>query len=76
MFVLLVVNPGARNRPEGRFLKGMLGATSVAVGVVGGGGEGGRGGGGGGGTGWDALRGVVGSVLGVQGWLRGGSESG
>lgn len=33
-YVLLVVIQRARSKSEGRFLKGMLGATSIAIGVV------------------------------------------
>ncbi|CZR64612.1 uncharacterized protein PAC_14510 [Phialocephala subalpina] len=64
-FVLLIVNPGARERVEGRFLKGMLAATAITIGTS-------RMDGKGGGDGWEVLRGIVGSVLGVQRWLGGG----
>lgn len=65
--MLLVVNPGARGRPEGRILKAMLAATAIAIGIYEGDEREGNG--------WDVLKGVVGSVVRVQGWLSSGSSS-
>lgn len=63
-WVLLVANPFARDRPEGRFLKGLMPSCLVAIGMEGEEGQG-----------WEvALAGVRGFMQ-VQRWL-GGMEGG
>lgn len=54
-WVLLVANPFARNRPEGRFLKGIFAANTVAMGLVD----------------WDATTALIKTFLALQRWLGG-----
>lgn len=54
-WVLLVVNPFSRNRPEGRFVKGMIAAGTMAIGLVD----------------WQTVVAMFKGFLAVQRWLGG-----
>jgi hypothetical protein len=58
LFVLLVVNPFTRSRPEGRFIKGMFAPSIIAIGFVD----------------WEVVAAILKAFLGVQRWLRGDNE--
>ncbi len=53
---MLSVTPFAKDKHEGRFLKGMLAAATIAIGLVD----------------WDVVMGMLRGFLAVQRWLRGG----
>lgn len=55
-WIVLAVTPFARDKQEGRFLKGMLAATTIAIGLVD----------------WDVVMGMLRGFLAVQRWLRRG----
>ena len=57
-FVLLVVNPFTCARPEGRFIKGLFAASTIAIGFVD----------------WDVVAAILKAFLGVQKWLGGSDE--
>ncbi|RDL32434.1 uncharacterized protein BP5553_08890 [Venustampulla echinocandica] len=54
-WVVLVANPFARNRPEGRFLKGVIAGNTVAMGLAD----------------WDATTAILKTFLALQRWLGG-----
>ncbi|CAM5999892.1 unnamed protein product [Sphagnum balticum] len=54
-FVLLVANPFARDKPEGRFLKGLMPSSAITIGLA----E------------WGALVAILRAFFGVQRWLGG-----
>jgi hypothetical protein len=56
IWVVLTVTPFARDKQEGRFLKGMLAASTIAIGLVD----------------WDMVMGILRGFLAVQRWLAGG----
>lgn len=56
IWVVLTVTPFARDKQEGRFLKGMLAASTIAIGLVD----------------WDVVMGMLRGFLAVQRWLAGG----
>ena len=56
IWVVLAVTPFARDKQEGRFLKGMLAASTIAIGLVD----------------WDVVMGMLRGFLAVQRWLAGG----
>jgi hypothetical protein len=58
LFVLLFVNPFTRSRPEGRFIKGMLAPSIIAIGFVD----------------WGVVAAILKAFLGVQRWLMGDNE--
>jgi hypothetical protein len=58
-WLVLGVTPFARDKQEGRFLKGMLAATTIAIGLVD----------------WDVVMGMLRGFLAVQRWLRGGARA-
>ncbi|EPE34913.1 hypothetical protein GLAREA_10608 [Glarea lozoyensis ATCC 20868] len=58
LFVLLVVNPFTRSRPEGRLIKGMLAPSIIAIGFVD----------------WEVVAAILTAFLGVQKWLGGNDE--
>jgi hypothetical protein len=55
-WVVLVVTPFARDKQEGRFLKGMAAATTIAIGLVD----------------WDVVMGMLRGYLAIQRWLAAG----
>jgi hypothetical protein len=55
-WIVLCVTPFARDKQEGRFLKGMLAATTIAIGLVD----------------WDVVMGMLRGFLAVQRWLKAG----
>jgi hypothetical protein len=55
-WIVLVVTPFARDKPEGRFLKGMVAAGTIAIGLVD----------------WDVVMGTLRGFLAVQRWLERG----
>lgn len=55
-WVVLVVTPFAKDKQEGRFLKSMLAATTIAIGLVD----------------WDVVMGMLRGFVAVQRWLAGG----
>ena len=55
-WILLCVTPFARDKQEGRFLKGMFAATAIAIGLVD----------------WDVMMGMLRGFLAIQRWLRTG----
>jgi hypothetical protein len=55
LFILLVVNPFTRSRPEGRFIKGMFAPSIIAIGIVD----------------WEVVVAILKAFLGVQKWLGG-----
>jgi len=54
-WILLVVNPYTRDKPEGRFLKGLMPATTIGIGMVK----------------LEVMTGILRSCLAVQKWLGG-----
>ena len=61
-WVVLVSSPGFREKPEGRWQKGMVGACTMGIGV---------------GTGaWEVVMGGLRGMVGVQWWLAGGNSEG
>ena len=53
-WVLLVANPFTRDRPEGRFVKGMIAASTMTIGLVD----------------WETVVATLKGFLAVQRWLR------
>ena len=53
-WIVLCVTPFARDKQEGRFLKGMFASTTIAIGLVN----------------WDVVVGTLRGFLAVQKWLR------
>ena len=56
LWIVLCVTPFARDKQEGRFLKGMMAAATIAIGLVD----------------WDVVMGMLRGFLAVQRWLRTG----
>ena len=55
-WVVLCVTPFSKDKQEGRFLKGMMASSTIAIGLVD----------------WDVVMGMLRGYLAVQRWLRGG----
>lgn len=51
----MAANPFARDKPEGRFLKGLMPTTAMTIGLVD----------------WNVMVGILRAFLGVQRWLGG-----
>jgi hypothetical protein len=58
-WLVLCVTPFAKDKQEGRFLKGMMASATIAIGLVD----------------WDAVMGMLRGFLAVQRWLRNGFET-